>query len=124
MGCLQPAGKQAQVWDSVGQHRTACSGDGRGCWQGWKAPAEPRSLSPWLWLMSLPPRPMMKHIVLMALEPHFLLESLREAGRCHTFVLHLASQSPYPTAPGSPEPCVRTGSPFPKLGMVRAWHLA
>ena len=98
----------------VGQRRTACSGDGKGCWQGWKAPTEARSLSPWLWQLSLPLRSLRRHVVLMALGPQCLLAVTWQSWKllCHCCpLLGLA----HPTSHGprkSPEPRVRDRTPL------------
>lgn len=66
--------------------------------------------------MSVSPRPIGRHLTLIALGSHDLLVSTQEPGRCHTIVLHLAlhilTQN---TAPGGALSHVcRTGSPFPR----------
>ena len=85
MGVYGVQGKEA----AVGQRRTTCGGDGKGCWQGWKSPREPKSVSPWQ--SPLPPRPVRRHVVLR----HWggLVASLHtpsKAGNCHPVVLHSA----------------------------------
>ena len=66
---------------------------------GWVSTAC-RYLSPWLWRLSLLPRPERRHLNLMEPGPHCFLAPPREAGRCGAVVLHSALHTPHLTAPG------------------------
>lgn len=107
---------------AVGQRRTTCGGDGKGHWQGWKSPREPKSLSPWVQQWSPPPRPVRSHVVL----GHWwgLLASLHspsKAGNCHTGILHSASLPHIPQPQKEPR-ATREGQVLPSQGLgLRAW---
>ena len=95
--------------------RTAYGGDGRGHWQGWKAPVEPRSVSPWLWQLSLPLRAMTRHDVLTARGHRCLLAAPWGSWKllCHCCPSLGIGCPPSMVPRKSPEPCVRDSTDLP-----------
>ena len=83
--------------------------------QGWKAPAEPRALSPWLGQLSLLLRLMRRHAVLMTLGP-CCLPATQWGGQevswhCPSHsITHPASHCPRK----SPEPCMTDRTSLPR----------
>ena len=80
-----------------------------------KVPTGPRSLCPWLWLLSLPLRPMRRQLIVKAPGPHCLLAPNHEAGRGRTILLHLAMHIPISYCPTkSPEQGVKERISLPR----------